>query len=121
MKKLLANNSLHLVIALGTQSALAVHHNSPLDKPVISPQVDFPFYLEFLDTKTLKPKKTNRTTSYDPSLQTSLFYTLRSLFELDRMPSSAPKAFVRTTAFDRWEKVRTCSYSRATFESGVPQ
>ena len=85
VKKLLADPSLDLIVTMGTLSALAVHRNSPLNRPVVSSQVDFPFYLGFLDEKSLKPIERNWTTSYDPSFQTSLFYALQSLFKLNRL------------------------------------
>ncbi|MCP4297511.1 MAG: TolC family protein [Proteobacteria bacterium] len=78
-------DNLDVIIALGNLSAKHFVNQEGLKTPVVTPYVDFPFLLGFLDEKTLSPKNPSWTTTFDPALQASIFVTLKKIFEFKSM------------------------------------
>ncbi|MGK0290559.1 MAG: outer membrane protein TolC/ABC-type uncharacterized transport system substrate-binding protein [bacterium] len=84
-KKLLEDPTVDLIITRGTESAKIFAKNKNLKKPVVATRVEFPIGLGLLDPKTLKPHNPYWTTSYDPSIEASVLYSSKRLFNLKKL------------------------------------
>ncbi len=81
IQNLLERDDLDLIIALGNLSVKNIIGQKELKIPVVTPYVDFPFVLGFLDENTLSPKNSYWTTTFDPSFQSSIFVTLKKILQ----------------------------------------
>ncbi|PCI29238.1 MAG: hypothetical protein COB67_04445 [SAR324 cluster bacterium] len=104
--KQLANHSqADLIIALGHQSALTLAKLEPLKKPVLAIGILFPGEFGVLAAGNLRPLNPNWTTTYDPSIGSSITFTAKKLLNLKKVAvicttflcgSASEEAVIRT-------------------------
>ncbi len=82
---LVNNKDLDVILSIGLESAMVFANMDPLPIPVVAMSVALPTELGLIDPKTLKPKNSNWTTSFDPSVKDKVLRLLSDISKSNKI------------------------------------